>query len=110
MPKEDPGADKVVFGLVVADNGFRVMAYDIPGPSDDSPAGETTRANGVTTTAEKFFLSVQGETVDEVRAFWDKLAAGATIIEDFGPVHWAPAFGMLTDRYGLTWNLDVAAY
>lgn len=39
MPAEMPGADKVVFGLVVAENGFRVMAYDIPGQTKGSIAG-----------------------------------------------------------------------
>ncbi len=29
QPKEPPDADKVVFGQVAADNGFRVMAYDV---------------------------------------------------------------------------------
>lgn len=29
MPAGPPGADKVVFGLVAAENGFRVMGYDI---------------------------------------------------------------------------------
>ena len=30
LPKELPDADRVVFGQVTADNGFRVMAYDVP--------------------------------------------------------------------------------
>ena len=30
MPAEVPGAENVVFGEVVAENGFRVMAYDVP--------------------------------------------------------------------------------
>jgi len=37
------------------------------------------------------------------------LSAAATIIEQFGPAPFAPAFGMLTDRFGITWILDVAA-
>jgi PhnB protein len=109
MPTEVPGADNVVFGQVAGDNGFRIMAYDVPGQSSTRPAGETTRANGVTMTTEKFFVSVQGETVDEVRGFWDKLAVRAIVIESFGPAQWSPAFGMLADRYGVTWILDVAA-
>jgi PhnB protein len=40
---------------------------------------------------------------------WDKPSAAATIIEAFGPAQWAPASGMLTDRFGVTWILDVAA-
>ncbi|WUH99981.1 VOC family protein [Spirillospora sp. NBC_00431] len=111
MPVEAPGAAKVVFGQVVADNGFRVMAYDVPG--EDAPvrqgARTTRRENGVTITEEPFFLSVRGETVAEVGALWDRLADGATVIEAFGPAPWAPAFGMLADRFGVTWILDVAA-
>ena len=109
MPTDAPGADNVVFGQVTDDNGFRVMAYDIPGQTGTVTAGETSRANGVTVTTEKFFVSVRGETVEEVRAFWDKLADGATTIDSYGPAQWTPAFGMLTDRYGITWILDVAA-
>ena len=111
MPAESPAATKVVFGQVVADNGFRVMAYDVPG--EDAPlaqgASTTRRENGTTITEEPFFLSVRGETVEEVAALWEGLADGATVVEAFGPAQWAPAFGMLTDRFGITWILDVAA-
>ncbi|NUR58147.1 MAG: VOC family protein [Catenulispora sp.] len=111
MPKDVPGADNVVFGQVVAENGFRVMAYDVPGTSADEAVatGKTMRQNGVTVTTEKFFLSVRGESVEEVGALWEKLSDGATVIEAFGPAQWAPAFGMLTDRFGVTWILDVAS-
>ncbi|WP_033288557.1 VOC family protein [Amycolatopsis jejuensis] len=109
MPADAPGAGNVVFGQVVGENGFRVMAYDVPGEAVASPAGRTTRKNGMTVTTEKFFLSVQGESVEEVGEFWKKLSDGGTVIEEYGPAQWAPAFGMLTDRFGVTWVLDVAA-
>ncbi|WP_405164674.1 VOC family protein [Nocardia sp. NBC_01499] len=111
MPAELPGATNVVFGQVVADNGFRVMAYDVPGR--DAPTGPgaptTRRENGTTITEERFFLSVRGESVDEVTPVWEGLAKDATVIEPFGPAQWAPAFGMLADRFGVTWIVDVAA-
>ena len=109
MPKEAPGADQVVFGQVVADSGFRVMAYDVPVQAAPTTAGTTRRENGVTLTTEPFFLSVRGDTADEVGALWEKLAVGATVVEPYGPAQWAPAFGMLTDRFGVTWILDVTA-
>lgn len=111
MPAELPGAADVVFGQVVADNGFRVMAYDVPGENTPvAPGAPTTRReNGTTITEEPFFLSVRGETVDEVSGVWERLADGATVIEAFGPARWAPAFGMLADRFGVTWIVDVAA-
>jgi PhnB protein len=103
-----------VFGQITSDNGFRVMAYDIPSrvqatPAESTPTPSTRREQGVTLTSEPFFLSVRGDTVEEVRALWDGLSAAATIIEQFGPAPFAPAFGMLTDRFGITWILDVAA-
>ncbi|WP_433665917.1 VOC family protein [Nocardia sp. CA-136227] len=111
MPAELPDAAKVVFGQVIADNGFRVMAYDVPGT--DAPVAQgaptTRRENGTTLTAEPFFLSVRGDTVEEVGALWERLADGASVIEEFGPAPWAPGFGMLRDRFGITWILDVAA-
>ncbi|WP_433270912.1 VOC family protein [Actinosynnema sp. CS-041913] len=111
MPAGLPDTGKVVFGEVVADNGFRVMAYDVPGGNVPVARGASTtrRENGTTITEEPFFLSVRGETVDEVTEYWNRLADGATVIEAFGPAPWAPGFGMLTDRFGVTWILDVAA-
>ncbi|SEF37410.1 PhnB protein [Amycolatopsis pretoriensis] len=110
MPAELPDAGKVVFGQVTADNGFRVLAYDVPGTDGPATPGAPTtrRENGTTITKEPFFLSVRGETVDEVAPLWKGLAEGATVIEEFGPAPWAPAFGMLADRFGVTWIVDVA--
>ncbi|MFJ7216020.1 VOC family protein [Amycolatopsis sp. NPDC098790] len=110
MPAELPDAGKVVFGQVTADNGFRVLAYDVPGTDGPAtPAAPTTRReNGTTITKEPFFLSVRGSSVDEVAPLWKGLAEGATVIEEFGPAPWAPAFGMLADRFGVTWIVDVA--
>ncbi|MFI0791368.1 hypothetical protein ACH4OY_01505 [Micromonospora rubida] len=32
----------------------------------------------------------------------------ARVIQDLGPAGWAPLYGMLKDRFGVTWVLDVA--
>lgn len=108
MPKELPDADKVVFGQLTAENGFRIMAYDAPSQSPASlPPTVTTRANGMTLTGERFFVAVGGDTTEEVDALWARLADGAEIIEKYGPSQFAPGFGMLTDRFGVTWILQV---
>lgn len=107
MPPELPDAGKVVFGQVSAGNGFRVMAYDVPSHAVPAVAPTvTTRENGLTLTGERFFVSVAGETAEEVSPLWDKLADGAEIIEKFGPSPFSPGFGMLTDRFGVTWILQ----
>ena len=110
MPQDAPGADHVVFGEVESDHGFRVMAYDIPGPASGATgAGSTRRENGATLTDQSFFVSVRGETLAEVQGYWADLSVGASIVEDLAPSAWSPGFGMLTDAFGVTWILDVAA-
>ncbi|HEY2061149.1 MAG TPA: VOC family protein [Amycolatopsis sp.] len=111
MPADLPGATNIVFGQVAAENGFQVMAYDVPGsPAPVAPGVPSTRReNGTTITEEPFFLSVSGESIEEVTPVWEGLAKGATVIEAFGPAQWAPAFGMLADRFGVTWIVNVAA-
>lgn len=114
MPADAPGADKVVFGQVENAEGLRLMAYDVPGATEDSAAedgaataGTTTRENGVTLTDRTFFQSLRADSLDELTGYWDALAEGATIVEPLAASAWSPGFGMLTDRFGVTWVLDV---
>lgn len=111
MPKEIPGADKVVFGLVAADNGFRIMGYDVPGESSGTivGGGRTRRENGTTVTDQALFVSVSAQSLDELQGFWDALAVDATIVEPLAASAWSAGFGMLTDRFGVTWSISVTA-
>ncbi|GGK81555.1 VOC family protein [Planomonospora parontospora subsp. parontospora] len=90
-------ADWVMWGQVVAGTGFRVMAYDVPSRTPWNP-GE----NAV-------FVSVRGDDTEEITALWDKLAVGSTVVQPLEPAQWAPLYGMLKDRFGVVWVLDVTA-
>ncbi|UUW87939.1 VOC family protein [Pimelobacter simplex] len=118
MPAGTPGADRIVFGQLENESGFRLMAYDIPGLDPDRAdhadhaghaghAGTTTRAHGLTHTDRAFFQSVRGTSLAEVQVCWDGLSDGAEVIEPLAASAWSAGFGMLTDRYGVTWVLDV---
>ena len=111
MPTDAPGAQNVVFGQVVGANGFRVLAYDIPGQPGGSSetAGSTHRKDGVTITDQSFFISLEGETLEEVQSYWDKLSVSSTIVEPLAASTFSTGFGMLTDHFGVTWILGVAA-
>lgn len=108
-PQEIPGADHVVFGLVASDNGFRVMAYDIPGESGGTIVGGTStrRENNTTITDQALFVSINADTLNEAQGYWDKLADGASVVEPLAASAWSPGFGMLTDRFGVTWSVGV---
>ncbi|GAA1681202.1 VOC family protein [Microbacterium lacus] len=110
MPADVPGADKVVFGLVSADNGFRVMGYDIPGQTEGwiAGGGSTRREDNTTITDQAVFVSISSDTLEEARRYWDVLARDAIIVEPLAASAWSAGFGMLTDRFGVTWSVSVA--
>ena len=92
----DPAeADQIMWGQVASDAGVRVMAYDVPGHTSWEP--------GVI----PVFVSVRGVDADEITRYWNGLADGANIVAPLAPAQWAPLYGMLTDRFGITWVLDV---
>ncbi len=97
MGNSDPAlADRVTWGQVAADNGFRIMAYDVYPHLEWDPG------------QNPYFISVRGTDPAQLRAYWDKLVDGAEIKQPISPSQWAPLYGQLTDRFGVTWVLDIA--
>lgn len=88
-------AEQVMWGQVEAANGFRIMAYDVPSRLNWNP-GEIP-----------VFVSVRGNDAEEISGYWQRLSAGATILQPLAAAGWSPLYGMLRDRYGITWVLDV---
>lgn len=111
MPANVPGSDKVVFGLVTGETGFRIMGYDIPGRTEGGIAGggSTRREDNATVTDQAVFVSISSPTLDELQGYWDALAVDATIVEPLAASAWSAGFGMLTDRFGVTWSVSVTA-
>jgi PhnB protein len=108
---DSPDAEHVAFGMVAAESGLRLAAYDVFGADDDGLAtaqlaDTATRAAGLTHT-EAVFLLLNGDTLDEITLLWDALSDDATVIQQLAPADWAPAYGMLTDRFGVTWIFGV---
>ena len=95
--QEPSEADQVMWGQVASDSGFRVMAYDVP---SRMPWNQGENA---------FFVSLRGETAEEISAYWAKLSDGAAVLQPLAPAQWAPLYGMLKDRFGITWVLDVVS-
>ena len=111
MPADVPGADRVVFGLVASDTGFHVMAYDVPGETGGTLVGgsSTRRENGTTLTDQALFVSISADTLGEAQGYFDALAVDGTVVEPLAASAWSPGFGMLTDRFGVTWSVGVTA-
>jgi len=50
-------------------------------------------------------ISVAGET--EAKRFFSALADGGTVQMPLAKTFWSPCFGMLTDRFGVSWMINV---
>lgn len=90
-------AEQVKWGGVTAPSGFSVMAFDVP-PGREHDAG-----------TDAVYVSVRGTDTDEVTGYWQALVVGGTVRTALAPAGYAPLYGMVTDRFGVTWVLDVLA-
>lgn len=110
VAQDSPDASHVAFGMIAAENGFRLAAYDVFGETGGGIAGappaSASRANALTH-SEALFVLLSGDTLDEVTKLWEKLSSGATVIQALAPTPWGAPYGMLTDRFGVTWIVGV---
>lgn len=54
-------------------------------------------------------LSITADDEAQARRCFDALAEGGSVFMPMGKTFWSPCFGMLTDRFGLGWMINVAA-
>jgi PhnB protein len=88
-------ADQIIWGQVASEEGFHIMAYDVPSATAWNP-GEIP-----------FFVSVRGDDAAQLTGFWEKLSKGGTIKQPFGPSGFSPLYGMVQDPFGVTWVVDL---
>lgn len=93
---EDPAEqDKLMHSQLVTPNGLTLMASDTPNTMDLTPG-------------TNFSVSLSGEDEAELRGYWDGLAAGASITEPLVKAPWGDTFGMLTDKFGVAWLVNIS--
>jgi PhnB protein len=90
--------DLVMHGQLETPAGFTLMASDVPSAMDWDRG-----TNG-------FSISLSGTAADdaELRGYWQKLSDGATIQQPLETAPWGAAFGMLADRFGVDWLVNIS--
>ena len=92
---EDPAeVDKVMHAQLVTDGGLTLMAADTPNSMDFTPGGSIT-------------VSLSGDDDETLSGYWQGLSDGATVVMPFELAPWGDRFGLLTDKYGVSWMVDV---
>lgn len=54
-------------------------------------------------------FSVACATADEVDRYWERLSAGGSVLMELGSYPFSERYGWTTDRYGLSWQVSLAA-
>jgi PhnB protein len=54
-----------------------------------------------------FSMSLSGEEADELKGYWTKLSEGATINQPLEQAPWGDTFGMLKDKFGVDWMVNI---
>jgi PhnB protein len=56
-----------------------------------------------------FSMSLSGEEADELKGYWEKLSEGSKINQPLEQAPWGDTFGMLTDKFGIDWMVNITA-
>ncbi len=91
-PSED---DKIMHSVLEADNGITFMASDTPDSMEYRPG-------------TNFSMSLSGDNEAELRGYFEKLAVGGSISMPLEKAPWGDTFGMLTDRFGVPWLVNIS--
>ncbi|MFF1868548.1 VOC family protein [Streptomyces sp. CB03911] len=93
--KDAPFADKIMHSMLETDQGFTLMASDVP------PGMEYKPGNNIT-------VSLSGDDADELRGFWGELSGQGVVSVPLEKQMWGDVFGMCTDRFGITWLVNIS--
>jgi PhnB protein len=92
---EDPGESaKIMHAALEVDNGVMFMASDTPTGMDYKPGASIS-------------MSLSGDDEAVLRGYWDKLSVGGTIAMPLEKAPWGDVFGMLTDKFGVSWLVNI---
>jgi PhnB protein len=93
---DDPAEqDKIMHSMLTTGGGQVLMASDTPNSMDYTPGNN-------------YSISLSGDDDAELRGYWEKLSGGGTVAMPLAQAPWGDTFGMCTDRFGVSWLVNIA--
>lgn len=94
MSEDASQKNLIMHAQLNAPNSMTLMASDTP----ESMGPPTPNGS----------ISLSGDDEKALRGYWDKLSAGANIIMPLEKAPWGDTFGMLKDKFGVQWMVNIA--
>jgi len=93
---EDPSEDNLIMhSMLKAANGITFMSADTPKRMEYKPGSNVS-------------MSLSGDNDAELRGYFEKLSDGATVTMPLEQAGWGDTFGMLTDKFGIHWMVNIS--
>lgn len=93
--REGVDPDGVMHARLDTSLGFTLMA-------SDAALHDVSEESRIT-------ISVSGDDADALRGYFEGLMAGGTVQVPLSPQSWGDEFGMGTDRYGVSWMVNITS-
>jgi PhnB protein len=85
--------DGIMHACLALPGGAMLFAGDVP------PGRPHDGVKGV-------MLALQYDTVDQAHRAFQALSQGGQVVMPLAPAFWSKTFGMLTDRFGVSWAVN----
>jgi PhnB protein len=92
---QDPADDDLIMHAQLEADGILFMAADTPSHMEYSPGSN-------------FSMSLSGDDEARLRGYFDQLQEGGTVLQPLEKASWGDTFGMLVDRFGVRWLVNVS--
>ncbi len=94
---QDPSEDNLIMHAELrGDNGITFFASDTPSRMEYRPG-------------TNYSMSLSGDDEAKLKGYFDKLSAGGTVTMPLTKAQWGDRFGMVTDKFGVSWLVNIAA-
>ncbi|WP_306232724.1 VOC family protein [Agrococcus beijingensis] len=94
MAQDPADADLVMHAQLTTADGHTVMGSDTPSSMPAPARGQQ--------------VSISGDDRAALTRYWEALGDGARIVEPLEVAPWGDTFGMLVDRWGITWMVSIS--
>ncbi len=94
MPVTPGDENKIMHAYLKGDKGVELMLADTPSGMEFHEGMRIT-------------LTLNGDDEPTLREYWDKLSQGGQVTMPLDKAPWGDTFGMLTDKFGVCWMVDI---
>lgn len=93
---------------VAPEDTDKIMHASLTGKYVELMLSDTPSSWPAISTESNIVLSLSGDDDSTLREYWAKLSEGGKIVEPLAAAPWGDSFGYLTDKFGISWMVNIS--